>query len=69
MVINFYSITCCRSATQTLEMFVTLMGEIILKGLRFPGFYLQLGFMSILTAHFPNFISHAGPNHPAKEIL
>ncbi|MDT3402561.1 DMT family transporter [Mucilaginibacter terrae] len=49
-------------ATQVFEIFFTLMGEMLLKGTRFPGFYAQAGFGVILlgiSIHFWNAWNHS----------
>lgn len=42
-------------ATQVLEILFTLAGEMILKGVGFPGFYARLGFIIILAGLFIHF--------------
>jgi len=48
-------------ATQVFEILFTLLGEMILKGTQFPGFYAQIGFVVILSGisiHFWNTWRH-----------
>jgi len=48
-------------ATQVFEILFTLIGEMILKGTQFPGFYAQIGFVVILSGisiHFWNTWRH-----------
>ena len=52
-------------ATQVFEIFFTLMGEMLLKGTRFPGFYAQAGFGIVLlgiSIHFWNVWNYSKKN-------
>lgn len=56
-------------ATQVLEILFTLIGEMILKGTKMPGFYAQLGFGVImigLIIHFLNTWHHHKSNNKKR---
>lgn len=59
-------------ATQVFEIFFTLMGEMLLKGTRFPGFYAQAGFGIVLlgiSIHFWNVWNHGKKNQQISTVV
>lgn len=59
-------------ATQVFEIFFTLLGEMLLKGTRFPGFYAQAGFGIVLVGisiHFWNVWNHSKKTQPISTAV
>lgn len=59
-------------ATQVLEILFTLIGEVILKGVGFPGYYARFGFAVVMVGlliHFCNTWHHSKSKTEASNML